>query len=157
MIKMIIAGVWVCLVTLASAYAAVSWQSAAKSPAGDGHGHKAAAYEVIKPRMISVPVIADGELQGYIVAQFLFSVDANIMKAMSVKPDLYLLDEAFKTLYAEETIDFRQIRKQDLPKISKRIAENANQRLGAKLVEDVMIQELNYLSKEAMRANAKRH
>jgi hypothetical protein len=151
MIKMVVAGLWVCVVTLCSAYAAVTWQTAAHAPEADGHKTHAST-DTIRSRMISVPVISDGALQGYVVAQFIYSVDAKVMKGMAVKPDLFLLDETFKTLYSEETIDFRQIKKQDLPKLSKRIAENANKRLGSHLVEDVLIQELNYLSKEGMRA-----
>lgn len=150
MIKMLIAGVWVCVVTLASAYAAVSWYMPRPAEADGQKSH--ANTDAVRSRMISVPVIADGALQGYVVAQFVFNVDGKVMKAMALKPDLFLVDEAFKTIYAEETIDFRQIKKQDLPRLSKKIAENVNKRLGSRLVEDVLIQEFNYLPRESMRS-----
>lgn len=160
MIKLIIAGVWVCLVTLASTYAAVSWQTAPRAAElaqkGHGSGTESAkghggSTEAVKSRMISVPVIIDGAVQGYVMAQFIFVVDAKAMKQMSVKPDLFLLDEAFKTIYAGDVGDFRKLKKQDLGALSKGIAENANKRLGARVVEDVLVQELNYIPKDRVR------
>ena len=70
---------------------------------------------------------------------------------MTIKPDAILMDEAFKTIYAGETIDFRNIKKQDLPALLKAIGDNANQRLSAPMVQDVLIQELNYVPKAEAR------
>lgn len=152
MIKLILCGVWACAVTLVSCYAAVSWHSRVPAPE-----HAAlAGVETVRTRMISVPVVADGAIHGYVMAQFTFTVDSKIMKHLSVKPDLFLLDEAFKTIYAGETVDFRQFKKQDLPSLSKQIGEGVNQRLGVALVNDVLIQELNYIAKEHVRGGAKK-
>ena len=152
MIKMIIAGVWVCIVTLGAAYGAFQWQANAK-PGDDSK--KAAPKEVVKTRMISVPMIRDGALQGYVMAQLNFTVDVKMNKEMPIKPQEYLLDEAFKVLYSESDIDFRNFKKQDLVGISKRITENVNTRLGLHVVDDVLIQELNYLPKEQARGGKK--
>jgi len=153
MIKAMVSGVWVGAVTLASAYAGLSWQTArpTATEAHKVHG----GVETVRTRMISVPVIADGALQGYVMAQFAVTVDGAVAKGMSVKPDLYIQDEAFKTIYAEEAIDFRQIKRQDLAGLSKKIAENVNKRLGSHVVADVLIQELNYLTKESVRGGLK--
>ena len=48
--------------------------------------------------MISVPVVADGAIRGYVVAQFAFTASAKLMKHMPIKPDLYVLDEAFQLI-----------------------------------------------------------
>lgn len=153
MIKLLLCGLWVCAVTLIASYAAVSWQAPAP-PAAEGDKHFG-KLDVFKTRMISVPVIADGAVQGYIMAQFSFTVDATVVKRMSLKPDVIFLDEAFKTLYAGETVDFRNFRKQDLPGISKTIVENINKRFGIRIVEEALIQELNYIPKERARSGGK--
>jgi hypothetical protein len=101
--------------------------------------------------MISVPVIADGAVQGYVVAQFVLAVDTKELKRLSVPPEPLFLDEAFKTIYAGETIDFRRFRKQDLPALGKRILAGANKRYGAHLIQEVLIQELNYVPKDEAR------
>ena len=105
--------------------------------------------------MISVPVVADGGIRGYVVAQFAFTASAKLMKHMSVKPDLYVLDEAFQLIFSGELIDFRQFKNQDLPSLGKKIAENVNKRLGVRVIEDVLVQELNYVPKDSVRGGMK--
>ena len=61
-------------------------------------------------------------------------------------------DEVFKTLYAEEQIDFKHIEKTDLAKLSQKIRDNINSRVGAVVAEDVFIQELHYMSRKDVSA-----
>ena len=62
MIKLILSGLWVCLVTLASTYAAVSWL-APRAPEPETQTQKLqGGLESVKTRMISVPVVADGAI-----------------------------------------------------------------------------------------------
>jgi hypothetical protein len=149
MIKLILIGIWVCAVTLASSYAALTWQpGAAHEPV---HEKSDSGLEHLKAKMISVPIIADGAVQGYVVAQFTFAVEARLLKNLPVGPEPLLLDEAFKTIYADESVDFRRFRKQDLPALGKKVMAGVNKRLGSELVRDVLIQELNYVPKEEAR------
>jgi hypothetical protein len=104
--------------------------------------------------MISVPIIRSGALQGYVMTQFSFTGDARAMKHLSVKADTVVIDEGFKAIYGDEVVDFRKMKKQDLPDLGKRIVEGANKRLGAHIIEDVFLQELNYVSKEGTRSGA---
>ena len=130
MIKTILAGLWACLVTLGACYAAVSWQA----------GHAAApeaeperlygGLETVRTRMISVPVIRSGAIQGYVMAQFSFTADAATLKRLSLKADVVVLDEAFKAIYSEDVLDFRNMKKQDLGGLVKRIVEGSNRALG---------------------------
>jgi hypothetical protein len=75
---------------------------------------------------------------------------------LSIRPEAILLDEAFKVIYAGEAIDFRNIKKQDLPAMLKSINEGVNKRFGSQIVESVLIQELNYISKAEARLGDKR-
>ena len=154
MIKIIIAGLWACLVTLGASYAAVSWQA----------GHAAAevepeklygGLETVRTRMISVPVIRSGAIQGYVMAQFSFTADAKTLKRLSVKADTVVLDEAFKAIYGEKALDFRQMKQLNLPDLAKRIVEGSNQRFGARIVEDAFVQEFSYVTKDGIRTGNK--
>jgi hypothetical protein len=156
MVKLILAGLWVCLVTLASTYAAISWHTKPAQEQGGQQKHFG-GLESVRTRMISVPVVGDGGIHGYVMAQFIFTVDAKMMSRMSVKPDVFLLDEAFKAIYGAQNVDFRTFQKSDLLGLSKQIAESVNKRLGLALVDDVLIQELNYIGKDNVRGgNIKR-
>ena len=156
MIKTILAGTWACVVTLGAAYAAVSWQSSAE-PAAEHEPEKLyGGLETVRTRMISVPVIRGGGIQGYVMAQFSFTADAKILKKLTVKADVVVLDEAFKAVYGEDSLDFRTVTKQDLPDLGKRIVEGSNKRFGTKIIEDVFIQEFGYVNKDGIRAGGKR-
>lgn len=150
MIRLVAVGLWVCAVTLASGYAAVSWQSGPQvqtDTAGLFGG-----IATVKTRLISVPVISDGAVQGYVVAQFAFAIDSSVLKRLSIKPDLVFIDEAIRTIYASNNFDFRYIAKQDLPMLTETLAENINARFGSKLVDQVLIEELNYVAKDEVRS-----
>ncbi len=153
MIKLLGIGVWACLVTLAASYGAIEWQRyVAGTPSVGGEEH---TIEEIRTKAINVPIIADGAVQGYIVAQFVFTVDTKNLTGTSVRPDVYLLDEAFKTIYAGEKVNFRQLKKQDLPSLAKQLGENVNKRLGAPVVQDVLIDQLSYVPKGEARGSKK--
>ena len=142
MIKLVAVGLWICAVTLASGFAAVSWKTGALPEPGDVS---------FLDGLTSVPVIAEGEVQGYVVTQLSFAVDSSLLNRLSIKPDLILVDEAIKTIYTGGDIDFRRMKRQDLPALTKRLAENANARFGGKLVREVFVEELNYVSKDQVR------
>ena len=172
MIKLILSGFWVCLVTLLSTYGVITWHgvaATAAAPAPAAHApapaagaaskpkseHETAALlagmESIKTKMISVPIVADNAVQGYVMAQFVATADSKEMKRFAIKPDIFLVDEAFKAIFAGGTIDFRSFKKQDLAALTKQIAANVNQRLGVRIVEDVLVHELSYIPKDQVR------
>ena len=134
--------------TLAACYAAVSWQAGQRRRAEAEPERLYGGLETVRTRMISVPVIRSGAIQGYVMAQFSFTADAATLKRLSLKADVVVLDEAFKAIYSEDVLDFRNMKKQDLGGLVKRIVEGSNQRFGTRIVEDAFIQELSYVTKD---------
>lgn len=150
MIKPILMGMWVSTATMGAAYVGANWQKPGAGKEKQEHNE----MTPVRTRMISVPVIAEGAIRGYVVAQFAFTTPAALMKQMPVKPDMFVVDEAFALIYAGEDIDFRQFRKQDLISLSRKVADNVNKRMGARVVEDVFIQELNYVPADKVRGGS---
>jgi hypothetical protein len=138
-------GVWVLIVALASSYAAAFFDTTRK-PAGAEQA--ATTLQFDKTRVINVPVISGGTVQGFVVAQFGYTVDAVMMKKMPVSPEVFLLDEAFRTLYSDDHLDFEHLEKYDINKFTKHLVQATNERLGANLVKSVLIQDFTYFSKE---------
>ncbi len=145
MIRSLLTSVWIVSITLAAAYFGHSMQ---------GSGHASGAEEVgkslttVKLRSITVPVVGGGALQGYVLTQLSISAKADLLKNLPQPADLLLNDEVFKTLYAEEQVDFKHMEKADLARLSQKIRDNINSRAGAVVAEDVFIQELHYMSKQ---------
>jgi hypothetical protein len=152
MIKPLLLGIWLCGVTLGAAYGIMTWQKQQRA-AAEAVKTEAPVLEQMQTKVINVPIIADGAVQGYVLAQFTFTVEANKLKELSTKPDLILVDEAFKLIYAGEAVDFRRLRRADVDALSKILLANVNKRFGQALVHDVLVQQLNYLPRDQLRGN----
>jgi len=72
MIKVVLAGVWVCLITLAAVYFSV--QMATKPPV-DEAAEKKAQVEMVKGESITVPLLKDGTVQGYFIGRISYMMD----------------------------------------------------------------------------------
>lgn len=153
MIKLLAVGLWACLVTVGATFGVIEWQKRQVSSKETGEPEK--KIEEVKTKAINVPIIDGGVVQGYIIAQFVFSVDGNELKKLPINPETYLLDEAFKTIYAGERVNFKQMKKQDLPSLAKMLGENVNKRLGLPIVQDVLIDQLAYIPQKDVRGPPK--
>lgn len=157
MIKGIAIGVWACLVALASTYAAAMWSTgtppkpapaAVVSDATVEQGVDGLEYR--KPAPITIPMIADGRLRGYVVVKVVFTANAHDLHAFPVDPQPFVLDETFRRIYTDGRIEFDQMSKYNLDTITAAIKDNVNKRLGADLIHDILIDELNYVDKDSL-------
>jgi flagellar basal body-associated protein FliL len=146
MIKLIASCAWVCLLTAAAGYATIFMKldhAAASVPADKPQG-EALEYKKLTP--INVPMIADGAVQGYVVAQLGYTYNQNLAK-LTVPPDVYLMDEAFRKIYADTTLDFHHLERYDVNGLTRQLAQRVNDRLHMTVVKDVLVQELNFFPK----------
>ena len=152
MIRLAVSCIWICLVTAASAFVGTSWKvnhaAAGESPEAHGGPHDDGKAQTKKTRPVNVPVIADGAVQGYIVAQFVYTVDPVVAKQLTVPPEAFLLDEAFKRFYSDDKLDFKHLERYDIDRLTKDLVRAVNARLGANVLKDVLIDEFNYVSKD---------
>jgi len=152
MIRLVATGLWICFVTVLSSYAATLWQTqtAPESEVDKLFG----GLKSMQTSIISVPVVVAGAVQGYVLAQFTFTMNANTLGRMSVKPDVFLLDAAFRAIYSGDAAALRGSRKQDLQALTAAIKSRVNERFGSALVEDVLIEQYNYMPKDEVRNGA---
>jgi len=146
MIKLVASCVWICFVTVAAGYAAAMWklehlEAAAKTVAPEKIEYK-------KTRPINVPIIAKGRLAGYVVAEFGYTLLAENAKELAVPPEVFLLDEAFQTLYADDKLDFHHLERYDVAGLTKSLVHKVNNRLNKEIIKDVLVEELNFVAKE---------
>ena len=125
------------------------------STKGAAGGDRKSGSEVdfIKSDMISVPVIRAGKVQGYVVAQFTFAVDTAETARLGIVPNPFLFDAAFRCLYENQTTDFSNLRQQDLTELVKQVIERANTKFGAVITKDVLLTDINYVSRDEVRTN----
>ena len=152
MIKLILSAVWICIITLASSYVAASWKSRGTIASTGDEGLTGLNYTKTEP--INVPIIVDGGVKGYVVAQFVYTADASSLKQLSVPPDAFILDAAFRTIYDDDRIDFDHLDRFDLATLTTKLKEDANKRFGMDLLQDVLVQQFTFVTKEEIRAQA---
>jgi hypothetical protein len=154
-LKYIFIGIWVCGVTLGSAYGVMYWQAQSRYHAADKPKEKV-ELEQVKTKIISVPIVYEGKVRGYVLAQFTFTIEASMLKDLEIKPDIYFVDEAFRIIYSGDIVNFTTLRKPDIPALAKVIKDSVNKRLGKDLVREVFVQELNYIPQEQFRGGVKK-
>ncbi len=152
MIRILFAGIWICLVTLAAAYIGVSMNATASTTTEPDEFFGGLDYA--KTEIISVPVIDDGDLQGYVIAQFVYTIDVKIKKKLTVPPDVFILDGAFRTIYENTAPDFNNLVKADLDKLTATIRDKVNARFQAEIVNDILVEIFNFVPKDSVRQHS---
>lgn len=146
MMRLVVSCVWVSAVTAAATYVSGSLrlgeaQTVQPAPAG--------RLEQKKIQPINVPMIANGNIAGYVVAKFVYLARTDDLANLSFPPDAFIADEAFRTLYSSP-LDFRHIEKYDLPALAKTVVEKANRRLGADVVKEILVEEFMYVPRREL-------
>ena len=104
----------------------------------------AKATELRKTHEINVPRIKDGAVKGYAVMLLSYTVDLSALKSASMASDSILVDEAFRYVYGDDTIDFDHLDRFDIAKMSKALIRSVNARVKGDVLVDVGVQEFTY-------------
>lgn len=146
MIRLVLAGLWVCILTAGTSYAVAYWKENGSVLAPREEYLDGLQYQ--KTRVLSVPMVENGAVQGYIVARFVYTVEAKTLQQLAVPPEPFVVDEAFRRIYADERLDFRKLARYDLSILTAAIKQRVNERMQADVVQDVLVEDFNYVSRE---------
>jgi len=144
MMRLVGSCLWVCIVMALSVYMSATWKGGQAEPSQADKRFEDLEHKKTAP--INVPIIANGNVEGYVVAQFIYLIDAKRLKKLSVPPDVFITDEIFRTLYSDQ-LDFNHLEKYDVSALTKDLVKKVNQRLGGDFVKDLLVDEFNYVTK----------
>ena len=146
MLKTTALGIWAIVIALIAGYFAATWNSGATV---DKVRAEAAptGIEFRHPSAITVPMISDGQLRGYVVAKIVFTGDAQALRDSPIDAQPFVLDEAFRHIYTDGKVEFDHLSKYNLDEITGAIRDAVNKRLGTDLIKDVLVEELNYVDR----------
>lgn len=147
--RLVLIGLWVCAITLTSAYATAAWLTRSGDAASDAAQWEGLQYEKTPP--INVPMIRNGKLAGYTVVQLVYTADSVRLKAMPVPPGIFVADEAIRALYGDDSIDLDHIQRHDLKAFAAAVRDKVNLRLESDILRDVMVEQINYFARDALR------
>jgi hypothetical protein len=144
MLKLVLTGLWVCGVTLGAVYGAVY---VARAPVVDEAAAKRDALELVKGESINVPVIANGSVSGYFLTRISFRMDKEKIKGIHMPMTELMTDELFTLLVGNKMVDIENISAFDVNAFRGHIKEDMNKRLGDTMIEEVLVEQLDYMSK----------
>ncbi|MEV4608105.1 hypothetical protein MRBLMR1_003139 [Neorhizobium sp. LMR1-1-1.1] len=143
MIKIVLIGVWVCIISLGGVYAAVTLS--AKS-----------GVEVAKPvippayvagETLSIPVVTEGAVTGYFLTKVSVMIDQEKAANTHIPIAPYITDELYTVLVGNKMIDLPKVRDLNVEGLRAKIKDDLNARAGDALVTAVIFEQLDYLSK----------
>lgn len=150
MLKLVLTGLWVCVITLGAVYASV-WMATA--PAPDPDAAKKQNQEFVKGESINIPIISNDQVSGYFLTRISFMMNKDKVKDIKLPLTEMTTDELFSLLVGNKAIDIANVSSFDLPAFRENIKKSMNERLGGDYVADVLVEQLDYLSKDEVRAD----
>ena len=154
MVKLLLTGLWVCIVTLGAVYFSVQ-MSAAPAPV-DEEARRKELLQLVRGESITIPMIADGAITGYFLSRVSFMMDKEKIKNTKLPITELTTDQLFTLLIGNQMVDLSKPGAFNLEKFRTSIKDNFNKKLGEGLVAEVLVEQLDYLSKEDIRNNASR-
>ncbi len=109
--------------------------------------------DYVKTEVISVPLIRDGRIDGYFLARLVYTVEPAKLAALSVPAQALLIDEIYSYIYGNTDLDFRKHETIDLERFRLGVRDAINKRVGDTLVHEVLIEQVDFLTKDEIRDN----
>ena len=141
-------GIWVCAVMAVTGDLTSYWVIGRETIL-QGAEWAGLQYERTEP--ISIPMIRDGKLNGYTVIKLVFTADSETLRQQPVPPGLMVADETYRTIYAADNMDLDHLDRYDLKEFSQTVRENVNTRLKADIIQDVLVEQISFFSREDLR------
>ncbi|WP_157016372.1 hypothetical protein [Mesorhizobium xinjiangense] len=153
MIRFVAAALWILAAALGTLYFAYS----ATGSGQDGTaGEEAAHSDFMRTGIMSVPVIRDGKVQGYFLTKLVYATDPVLKSKMQLPLDSVLVDQVYSYIYSNPQIDFSRYDALDLDAFREGVRASINERVGGELIHQVLVEQIDYLSKQEIRDRAGR-
>jgi hypothetical protein len=143
MIKMVLVGVWVCLIVGAAAYATIAFALLDPAPAS----HPQPKIETFNTKQISVPILREERVDGYLMLRFAVIVDGNVRKSVTARVEDLVSDEVLRSCVGM-TVPRMMAEISGLPA---KVMEQINKRTSLALVQQVVLQDWTYVNKSDAR------
>jgi hypothetical protein len=150
-IKFIVAAIWLCVVTIGAVF--YSFQNAAANLDAPAAPPLLGGLDYVKTEIVSVPVLNDGHISGYFLTRLVYMVEPDKIARLSVPADSLIIDQVYSYIYGNPQLDFVNHETLDLDAFRSGIRDQINKKVGEDVVHEVLIEQVDFLSKEEIRDN----
>ncbi len=152
MIRFLFIGLWVCVVTLLSIYGTAYWTVGAADVKAEMPFTGGPEYRRLPA--INVPMIIDGSVRGYVIAKLVITTDSAQLRKLGVEPQIFATSAAFTEIYNNARVDTGKLSKYNFKDMLDNIKKEANAKINGEVIQDVLIDSINYIDKNDMRKMA---
>lgn len=138
--KIACSGAWCVLVCLVAVYAGFQWAPAPKQVETQSPG--LTEHEVVKSAMVTVPIIRERKVDGYVVAEVTLTANDEALRA-SPSPEAELTDELIATLLSGPVLTDPEFAA-DALRLD--LVARMNKRIGLQAYYKTLITKLDYLT-----------
>lgn len=155
MIKFIGAALWLVAAALGATF--YSFQSGNPEPVKvEDPAALLGGLDYVKTEVISVPVLRNRAIEGYFLGRFVYTAEPKMLAKLTVPADALIVDEVYSYLFGNPQLDFTQVEKVDMDAFRSGIRDAINARVGEKIIHDVLIEQVDFLTKAEIRDNSLR-
>jgi hypothetical protein len=154
MIRIAAAGLLAICAALGAGYFAIS---ASGAEASGTASENFIGIDYVKIPSFAVPVIQNGMMEGYILTEWVFTIDAKTKAALTVPPEVFIREDAFRSIYGEVLVDFDNLDRVDLVALAETIRTNVNKRLGTEAITSALVQKFDFIPNDKVRDNGARN
>lgn len=148
MTRFLIVGLAAIAAVLGGAYAATVYETTKQSAS---ETIAVEPVEIMKLEPISVPVIRQGVVEGYVIARVAVTAASSEVKKSRADFMLYAGAASFRAVYEEEALDFTALKLVQLASLSERITKLANAEIGRPSIKKTVIETLNFVKRSEVR------
>lgn len=149
MIKFIAAAIWICIATIGAVF--YSFQAAGARGEAEPPKPMLGGLDYIKTEIISVPLVRNSTVEGYLLTKLVYTVDPAQIAKLSIPADALITDQVYSYLYTNPQIDFANKASLDINAFRDKIRDAINARVGEKMVHEVLVEQIDFLTKDDIR------
>ncbi|HEY6630911.1 MAG TPA: hypothetical protein VIZ90_05635 [Rhizobiaceae bacterium] len=151
MIKFIVAAIWICAVTIGAVF--YSFQSASAKLNAPPAPPMFGGLDYIKTDIVSVPVLQQGQINGYFLTRLVYTVEPEKVARLSVPAEALIVDQVYSYVYGNPDLDFVSHETLDLDAFRAGVRKKINDKIGEELIHEVLVEQVDFLSKDEIRDN----
>jgi hypothetical protein len=149
MIKFLAAAIWICIATVGAVF--YSFQAAGARGEGEAPKPLLGGLDYVKTDIISVPLVRNSTVEGYLLTKLVYTVDPAQIKKLSIPAEALFTDQVYSYLYTNPQIDFANKTDLDINAFRTNIRDTINARVGEKVVHEVLVDQIDFLTKDDIR------
>ncbi len=154
MIKFVVAALWISAATVGAVF--YSFQNSGKADDAQPAPAMFGGLDYVKTDLITVPIVRNSAVEGYFIARLVFTAEPARLNRLSVPPSALFADQVYSYLYSNPQFDMSDRTAVNLDGFRSGIRDSINRRVGDKLIHEVLIEQMDFLTRDDIRDHSRR-